>query len=972
MTVKFPINKFSINEMSNNLESPMTTYDVESYYPTLGSKIFHDSVDIKIAEKINNNIDLVLAKLKRVYTLDEINRMKNIVGSIVINNKQGLPNKYNYAKKNLKTDNYEGFEFGRLFCPTSLQGLKRELRHTIVNRDNCVDIDMVNAHPCILNQISSLLGAHAPTLDNYIINRRALLEEIIREYKIDYEEAKTIPLIIINGGARSSTYSKISWLRELEHEIGKIYDSIMKTAIGKRIDLHIETVNKKNDDGELIHADGRVINKIGSTINLLLCKIENEILTQCVLFFESKKIAVYTLCFDGLIVSNCNTANILHELEEIPRILERGTSEEYVYSKLKLQMKFSVKPFDSYIEHIPEAIQESIQEIDFTNPGITFVQANMGYGKTTKLLAYLKNKKEKNILIVTPRKSLAKEFAINFQNLGFVHYLESTKALILICQVDSLYKVIRKYDIVILDEVETILNHIVSFDKMAEKDQILFKLECVMRDCEQLFVMDANLSAETRGLFQNGKHQITDLKYYYKTFKGRKCTFIIDNKCVKLKTLHTDHVLRCIGENRKVACPVSSLSYLKDLNLSILKKFPTCKVLLISIEHEFTSVDEFINYDVVIYTSTLLCGNNFDLAHFNIMLPYVSNLHSSGKIYSQQLLRIRKFDEMTVYIYIDKSKLIGLTTEARILARWRHDYSERAKKGVKYDCTLDQFQKDFYFKLILKQTIEMENAPSLLLIELHQILTNHGFEIEIRPNTDMQVIDQLQRYNKQEDFIKIIQADRITYSQLDAYTYTPHEYLKHVIEKTFRIQLDLSMIKFVKDVHDKIGNHDNFMLLNKYSVDQVMQLYDTLEVIKLQRSSIFIPKSKANLRDNWLYCKALQFVKKYDIMSKINNELKVDNIQFIKWFGIPKPEKNIALTVSKLINKLLKVHGLQIISRLDRDNQGKRFRINVVTPLIDYSKFDIQVLLNRSCYNLDIYLRTDSVSDNDTKPIAAI
>lgn len=311
-----------IQELEMNIERAQMVghniYEIENFYPTIVDKQFKDKLDMRLTEIVASNIDFVIASLAPVnkqYTSTEINEMKEKVENIYKLSKNNQPSTYFYSLKHSKI---RGIEYGRLFSKESLQGLKREIRNTIVDKQSCMDIDMVNAHPCIMNQVASLLHVNAPVLNEYVTDRERLLRTIGTDC---HESAKEIPLAILNGGIRSSLHPTISWLKGLEDEIQNIYKAFIQTQIGSEISAD---VHRRDPDN---------YNKLGSTLNLLLCKIENEILSQCVFYCQSKNIEVYTLCFDGFIASRTDDS-ILAELEN------------HVYTTLGLRMRFSIKSFD--------------------------------------------------------------------------------------------------------------------------------------------------------------------------------------------------------------------------------------------------------------------------------------------------------------------------------------------------------------------------------------------------------------------------------------------------------------------------------------------------------------------------------------------------------------------------------------------------------------------------------------------------
>lgn len=919
-------------------------YNLETYYPTLENKQFYDKIDINRANIVYNHFDHFISRK------NEIDNQRTILHKIITNCQLGLPSEYNYPMKNRNTKDKRGFEHGRLFSSTSLQGLQRDIRNLIIDKDKCLDVDVINCHPCILYQIATILKLLTPTLDAYIINKEVLLTEIESKYNLTRSISKTIPLAIINGGIRSNTYKDITWLKDLEDEIKVIYNALLNAEIGKRIVTHIKTVNKRNANGELIRSDGTPIRLLGSTINLLLCKIENEILTQCVLFFQSKMIEVYTLCFDGLIVSKFDNVSI-------------SQLEQHIYKTLGLIIHFKINPFensDELFNSIPPAIHEdnSIMDIDFTNDGITFICAPLSYGKSTQLYDYLKQKLANNfdtrVLILTPRKSLSKELLDKFKTLGFDHYEDTFRSSRLICQIDSIYKIIRLYDVIILDEIESIIDRIVSSD---QKEDTLFILESIIQYSTQTFIMDANLSDNTKSLFNFKDKKITDLIFTYKTFKGKSCEFVIDSNSENLKKHHGDFVIKSLKEGKKVACPVSSSKHVERLMTAVSLELPDCKILPISRKHPFNSANEFVNYDLVIYTSTLICEDIFYQKHFDIIIPYITNKRSSTNQYFQQILHIRQFDLIVIFIYLRKYG-DTMVSESKILTRWKLDYNERMDKGIKYAHSLDQFRKDFYFQVTLNYTLEMENATFSLLHNLYQILSNHGFIISKREIESDHEINKLDKYDKKADFINVIEAEPLTKEKLNKNTYSSFEYAKYIIEKTFNVTLNEGMIDFVASTHDKIASHNNFMILYKYNIDQAIYIHERCQVAELSQYSIFIPKSKTYKHDLAQHRKALEFIKKYDIMKYLNTDQQfiINNKEFIKYFKIPK-ERDANMAIPKTINYLLKIHGLRFESKRIRDGDDRKREYHITT-LIDYDQINIEPkkLTRHNFYNFDTYV----------------
>ena len=97
---------------------------------------------------------------------------------------------------------------GRYYSKTSysLQGMCKLLRHTLT-ADKCHDIDMVCAHPNLLDQLCERLNQkpddlhikHA-YLHQYIQYRKQKVEQVMEADDISYDEAKRKFLIVMYGG----------------------------------------------------------------------------------------------------------------------------------------------------------------------------------------------------------------------------------------------------------------------------------------------------------------------------------------------------------------------------------------------------------------------------------------------------------------------------------------------------------------------------------------------------------------------------------------------------------------------------------------------------------------------------------------------------------------------------------------------------------------------------------------------------
>jgi hypothetical protein len=209
------------------------------------------------------------------------NYLKN---SIIYNENQNIIKViYNQKNKNI----------GRFFAKgsLSLQSLPRQIRHTIA-KEFYYDIDIVNCAPVILYQYCIKNNIDCENLKEYVDKRDEILKEISKKDDMTKEEAKILIIKIINGGELKS--SNFLFLLNFEKEIKKIHELICKIPENEKY----VKIGKKNSDKK------NGYNKNGSSVNVLLTDIENNILNCMIEYLKNKNIINknVVLVFDGLMI----------------------------------------------------------------------------------------------------------------------------------------------------------------------------------------------------------------------------------------------------------------------------------------------------------------------------------------------------------------------------------------------------------------------------------------------------------------------------------------------------------------------------------------------------------------------------------------------------------------------------------------------------------------------------------------------
>jgi hypothetical protein len=221
------------------------------------------------------------------------------------------------------TVNYkQNYGHGRYFAVNSLslQCMPKQIRHTI-SRDYYIDIDMINAHPTILEHICKGLNITCRWLSTYNNNRDKCLTDITNHTR---EQAKQVFLAVMNGGI--ADYKKVNkkskTLVNFKKEV-RIIHTKLADKYPEKYDQHKSKREAKGIDK----------NHKASFMNVLICVFENTILQAILSKLGDPEDAV--LCFDGVMV-RANTPIDIPELES------------FVHETTKIKIGLVIKPMNDH------------------------------------------------------------------------------------------------------------------------------------------------------------------------------------------------------------------------------------------------------------------------------------------------------------------------------------------------------------------------------------------------------------------------------------------------------------------------------------------------------------------------------------------------------------------------------------------------------------------------------------------------
>ena len=268
-------------------------------------------------------------------------------------------------KKSEKADNlnfiYSTYEYsnenneGRLNSKGfSIQRMQRKIRNTI-SKDYYNDIDVINCGFNIFSQLCKKNNINVKYIDDYITNREEYLNEFIKLNDITRDEAKTILIMILNGGNPSiNTNEKTdNLIIEIKNNIDTLY-KLKKDDIKKCIETRGRT--KKNEN--------KKENLKGQCISYIIYKIENEILMNMIKYlnkiFNNNNNDVIPI-FDGClypkkfiitdkILNDCSIL-IFEKMGYKVDIITKEMKDIYTDEELKINIDYEFDNIKNYLDY---------------------------------------------------------------------------------------------------------------------------------------------------------------------------------------------------------------------------------------------------------------------------------------------------------------------------------------------------------------------------------------------------------------------------------------------------------------------------------------------------------------------------------------------------------------------------------------------------------------------------------------------
>jgi len=391
------------------------------------------------------------------------------------------------------------------------------------------------------------------------------------------------------------------------------------------------------------------------------------------------------------------------------------------------------------------------------------LKSNMNTGKSFALASIFD--KFQKIICVYFRVSLASEKHKKWIDHGFKLYsdlpqgkIDTDKYPRVIIQLDSLHRVMGNCDLLILDEIESSLSHMLnkktnetSYDGSSTRGMYGALREYISHS-PKTYMCDATLCDATVNAFFQHNHSGEVLKIE-NTFKSFEKTTV---KLSHNKTEVIEHAMQLMRIGKKVVIACNWQSDVEVIEARIMSEIPNYKVLRIDSTQPFTGdVNEWSKYDGLIYSPSILAGVSFEKVHFDQLVAIFDRNSCFMDMCLQMLARIRNLRDncMTIFTPLD-SKNVKFPSEEEFDTWIEELVRGKMEKGIQHiDLDYSAFHKSCIkntFYNIYKQNFRKQKITQLFSASyLQALMESHGMQVskfvfKLQATTEQDLSDEKQ------------------------------------------------------------------------------------------------------------------------------------------------------------------------------------------------------------------------------------
>lgn len=612
--------------------------------------------------------------------------------------------------------------------------------------------------------------------------------------------------------------------------------------------------------------------------------------------------------------------------EHLEKLLLNNQYDGFI-EKFERKYIYPHKNDEDYNTHITK-FNDFIEKYEFK---FMLLKSAYGTGKTYFFKTLLSNYKK--VVFITYRQSLAHTLYSELsEKYNFKHYQELEGDLNekrLIIQIDSILRIdFNNFDLVVLDEIEGLLNHI-SSPLIKNQYYIYGKLKNMIVESPKILCMDGDLGERSFDFINNMKFKSNYKNYKVSNGKMVKIDdtindvyFRIFQNTYKTQSKHFifmsgdapfyDSINKDLNENKKIVIVSMSANICEMIEKMYSNKYKVIKHTGIEKNKDILKMfkTEWKKCDILVYSPTIEAGVDFDEEYFDKCYGVICNKSTCPRAYNQMLNRIRKFKEHTINIL-----MLGIPNFITNGLVYRKEEIENIKFSDYQDAD------ETFLNILIHNETEATNANSYLITEFIK-------QIESKGHTYEYISDTANKKKEANEKPKAIKTNKI----LNAKSISEEEFLELDAMKKHNIDLTADdYYSIQKYLYTKYFN----VYYREIDYDFIYKRLDKFNVVGNFRR--FVSYCNKNNEINELYNNCLIYETNDDLIN--DNEKYINTINTnIKKFNInlelenKKKQKIIYNIIDNLgynivENKFIKVNENNDIEKVEKIMNTREFKL---------------------------------------------
>ena len=573
----------------------------------------------------------------------------------------------------------------------------------------------------------------------------------------NWEDQRVLEPVILNSLSNTNTNSKFTFTQLEEYLITNIKPQwiklicpiILKKSVNKKNYIKIN-VNKQTDNQTDKKDD---LNQIGYRIE----KIMKENFHEDTYFTKSVE------KYDGITFYGFNYTNrkqkcftgFTHDsigfycwTDSQSNIMLKCFSEnckgckKLIGNLLKSNELYKSVQIESKYLNDNEKVNELLKSFEKS----LVVKSNMGSGKTELICDYINLFKPTRILWISTRQTYATNICSRLKAFNFVNYLDDKENFYMkpriIVQLESLHLLeknlkIKMYDLIVLDEIESILYHFDSstIAKHSSNTFNLLYLLCANKTTK-IIGLDADLDLRTI-------EYIKEIDPNYKLIVNKYVNQDIRIIITQNKNYFIDRIKKDLVDKKNICIISLSTKLLYQIEEILIE----LKIKFIihtrdsddKFKKELEKVNTFWNkYQVVMYSPSISVGIDHTELYFDSVYSIINPRTASPRVYKQMLGRIRNMKSDTILtlaqslsISLD-SKLYNYNEMIGYFKYCDHEIKTSKKYRIDFDSNIEVVNGfSLYDRIMMHNRIEnLNKSTNNFMTQFNELIKDSNYKIE--------------------------------------------------------------------------------------------------------------------------------------------------------------------------------------------------------------------------------------------------